>query len=164
MYDLTPDPSYPVEMADDEATVTRATVLALVDFQCPLCHQPISAEQHRGHLRIPDHQIHSPIFPYGLGGPAYRVACPASGMPIAELCTGEHRPPPCDDPRCLVAIASVADVTGSGAASRGETVIELTPDDELSDVDAPSDWPAAECTTQGYAYREPAASESAGTR
>jgi len=119
---------------DEEPTTTRPSVLTLVEFPCPLCHQPVVAEQHRGHLRVPGHQILAPIYPHGFGGPLFRAECPASGMPITEMCTGSHRPPSCSDPRCLI-----EDEAPSPSPSGDDRV--------------PTDaWPADERTAEGRAY------------
>jgi hypothetical protein len=84
----------------EETTDSRPLVLALVEFQCPVCHQTITATDDRGTLRMPWHRAEAAIFPFGLGGPAHRMECPASLMEIAQVCDGDHRIPPCSDPEC----------------------------------------------------------------
>ena len=148
MYDIRMSAPAVGPIVDEEPTTTRPSVLMLVEFSCPLCHLPIVAEQHRGHLRVPDHQISTPIYPHGFGGPLFRAACPASGMPISEMCTGSHRPPACSDPRCLVqedeAIATDGG-DGDGGDGGGD-------EDDLAAPVPVDAWPADEHTAQGAAY------------
>jgi hypothetical protein len=85
---------------DEETTDSRPLVLALVDFQCPMCHQTIAATDDHGTLRMPWHATEVVVFPFGLGGPAHRMECPASLMEIVQVCDGDHRVPSCGDPMC----------------------------------------------------------------
>ncbi len=88
------------ERTSGEDTGVRPFPLRLVEFQCPICHLLVLAEDARGSLHVPWHRIDTPIFPFGYAGPMFRVECPASLMEITQMCDGEHAPPKCDDPRC----------------------------------------------------------------
>lgn len=88
------------ERYDDEPTAARPLALALAEFQCPVCHTHVTAQDVRGSLRIPWHRIHVPTYPFGLCGPMHRAECPASLMTITEICDGDHPNPRCSDPQC----------------------------------------------------------------
>lgn len=143
MYDLR------VPETEDEPTVTKPTVLALVEFPCPVCHAPVVAEHHRGHLRIPDHAVQSPVYPHGYGGPPFRVTCPISGMPIVEFCTGAHRPPACSDPAGCIAADRV-----DGEVSHEDRGLAEEPAGAV--VTAESRWPEDEHAAEWPTYHDQA--------
>lgn len=124
-------------MFADEPTASRPLSLQLLEFQCPICHKPILAEDVRGVIRVPWHRMDPPVFPFGYAGPMCRVECPASLMEVSQMCDGDHMAPACDDPQCWLSHPSHPAQTDREVEPEPEPAPAPRPERDLEDDDEP---------------------------